>query len=304
MRTLAHFLGPRQIVPNCWNPWPSATDNVRVTAMLKDRQYTQSNFVLSEKPHNYGPCVHLMDDPFHSSLLAEFSEPGIIHEKLFKTTRQLTSFLTIQAINKLFPQSLKTVHTRMKSSHSEASFSQSVVRSSSRVLVVDLMRAGILPSQVCFELLLDILSPEGVRQDHILLNRKTNKKNEVVGVEVSGKKIGGPVDHDFVFIPDPMGATGTTLCEIVNFYKSISKNKKMVFVALHFIITPEFLKRVSEIKAPVHIFALRLDRGLSRPEVLNSDLGSDWNEERGLNAIDYIVPGAGGIGELLNNSEV
>ena len=52
----------------------------------------------------------------------------------------------------------------------------------------------------------------------------------------------------------------------------------------------------------VEIFAIRLDRGLSSREVLQTIPGSDWDNERGLTDIHYIVPGAGGVGELLNNS--
>ena len=44
------------------------------------------------------------------------------------------------------------------------------------------------------------------------------------------------------------------------------------------------------------------DRGLSTPEALAERPGTLWAEERGLNESGYIVPGAGGLGEVLNNS--
>jgi hypothetical protein len=50
------------------------------------------------------------------------------------------------------------------------------------------------------------------------------------------------------------------------------------------------------------VYALRLDRGLSPPAVLRTEPGTHWAEERGLNDIHYIVPGAGGVGEILNNA--
>jgi len=50
------------------------------------------------------------------------------------------------------------------------------------------------------------------------------------------------------------------------------------------------------------VWTARLDRGLSSAEVLKQRPGTRWNEERGLNEHGYIVPGAGGLGELLNNS--
>jgi uracil phosphoribosyltransferase len=36
--------------------------------------------------------------------------------------------------------------------------------------------------------------------------------------------------------------------------------------------------------------------------VLRTEPGTHWDEERGLNDIQYIVPGAGGVGEILNNA--
>ena len=58
------------------------------------------------------------------------------------------------------------------------------------------------------------------------------------------------------------------------------------------------------IRDSLHIFAVRLDRGLSAPDVLATTPGTRWDEERGLNDIQYIVPGAGGVGEVLNNAWV
>ena len=48
----------------------------------------------------------------------------------------------------------------------------------------------------------------------------------------------------------------------------------------------------------------RLDRGLSTPRALQSEPGTYPDEERGLNDAHYIVPGAGGMGELPTNSWV
>ena len=73
---------------------------------------------------------------------------------------------------------------------------------------------------------------------------------------------------------------------------------------LHLIVTPEYLKKVLSLKAPIQVFALRVDRGLSEQKILNSPLGLYWDQEKGLNEKQYIVPGAGGLGELLNNSFV
>jgi hypothetical protein len=49
---------------------------------------------------------------------------------------------------------------------------------------------------------------------------------------------------------------------------------------------------------------VRLDRGLSPADVLKTPLGTHWDRERGLNQKDYIVPGGGGFGEVMNNAYV
>ena len=52
------------------------------------------------------------------------------------------------------------------------------------------------------------------------------------------------------------------------------------------------------------VYAVRLDRGLSPPDVLQTKPGERWDEENGLNELQYIVPGGGGFGELMNNAYV
>jgi uracil phosphoribosyltransferase len=73
---------------------------------------------------------------------------------------------------------------------------------------------------------------------------------------------------------------------------------------VHLIITPEYLRHVTTKHPEVIVYALRLDRGLSAPEVLQTMPGERWDEERGLTDKHYIVPGGGGLGEVMNNSFV
>jgi uracil phosphoribosyltransferase len=68
------------------------------------------------------------------------------------------------------------------------------------------------------------------------------------------------------------------------------------------IATPEYLRAVTGAFDDLVVYAARLDRGLSAPDVLATLPGQRWNEERGLNDHGYIVPGAGGMGEVLNNA--
>ncbi len=107
-----------------------------------------------------------------------------------------------------------------------------------------------------------------------------------------------------VLFPDPMGATGSTLVSALDFYKNNVHGKAKKFIALHLIITPEYLKRVKESHPDLIVYAVRLDRGLSKPAILKTVPGKMWNQERGLDETQYIVPGGGGFGEILNNSYV
>jgi uracil phosphoribosyltransferase len=64
------------------------------------------------------------------------------------------------------------------------------------------------------------------------------------------------------------------------------------------------VQRVTAMQPGVQLYAGRLDRGLSTPRALASVPGAHPGEERGLTDVQYIVPGAGGMGELLTNSWV
>jgi len=146
------------------------------------------------------------------------------------------------------------------------------------------------------------MNPHTVRQDHVGIARLTNDSSQVTGSSVSGHKIGGQVDNAIVLFPDPMGATGSTLIESVDLYETFGKAKK--FIAIHCIVTPEYLKAVQSRHPELIVYAVRLDRGLSSEKVLASIPGTYWNEEKGLNDKHYIVPGGGGFGEVFNNAYV
>jgi uracil phosphoribosyltransferase len=171
------------------------------------------------------------------------------------------------------------------------------------VVSVNLARAGTLPSHICYTALNYFMNPKKVRQDHISIGRTTDEQHKVTGSLVSGHKIGGNVDDSIVLFPDPMGATGGTLVEAVDLYKS-QPGKARKFIALHCIVTPEYLKKIQSRHPDLIVYAIRLDRGLSPKDVLDSVPGMHWDRERGLNDKHYIVPGGGGFGEILNNAYV
>lgn len=169
------------------------------------------------------------------------------------------------------------------------------------VVVVDIIRAGIVPSQVCFELATAVLPEERVRLDHLTLARRSDEYGRVTGVDLSGSKIGGDVGGAILCLPDPMGATGSTTIRALHHYVEHHGTPAKI-LALPMIATPEFLRAVLEEFDNLVVYTGRLDRGMSDSDVLATELGTHWDRERGLDDKSYVVPGAGGMGEILNNS--
>lgn len=224
------------------------------------------------------------------------------------TINELIEFLYTDLIrvvlNNEFPTVKVKTPTRMTQKHPSQFLETQVLDTNQRAVSVNLARAGTFPSHVCYNALNYILNPELVRQDHVTAARTVDEKFKVTGTTLGGSKIGGDVEKAMVIFPDPMGATGGTLVSTLDFYKNSVKGKAKKFIALHLIITPEYLKRITGAHPDLIVYAVRLDRGLSSSDVLKTVPGERWDEERGLDDTDYIVPGGGGFGEILNNSYV
>lgn len=270
--------------------------------MAKDSQHQQLKFRANEMVHHYGPNVHLVSSPLMLSLLAKLGSPATQQPQINEYVSLLYSYLMDTVIDSVFPKKLASIETRMKSSHPEANYEGEIIDPQVPVVSVDLARAGTFPSHLCYNKLNYLMNPELVRQDHFYVARVNDEHGHVTGVSVAGSKIGGGVEDAVVLFPDPMGATGGTIVEVCEHYLKKVGGKPRLMVALHLIITPEYLARVTKACPTLQIFALRLDRGLSSQEVLKEEPGKLWSQEKGLSPIQYIVPGAGGLGEILNNS--
>ncbi|MCB9915290.1 MAG: uracil phosphoribosyltransferase [Planctomycetes bacterium] len=254
-----------------------------------------------ELAHGYGPRVHLLDNPLLGSALTQLSRADCALPRTLALLRAIYEALFHEAAREL-PRVAVEVPTRMSEAHPKAGrVKAQVLDPAGEVVVCDVIRAGIVPSQVVFERLLSVL-PEGrVRLDHLTLSRVTDASGAVTGVNLSGSKIGGTVQGATLIVPDPMGATGSTLVRAIRHYEEHHGRPTRVLV-LPMIVTPEFLRRVLDEIPQAVIYAGRLDRGLSPADVLATPPGTHWDRECGLDAHDYIVPGAGGMGEVLNNS--
>ena len=105
-------------------------------------------------------------------------------------------------------------------------------------------------------------------------------------------------------IPDPMGATGTSACAVADVYHGSEMQSPSKVILMNLIVTPQYLKKVTTAYPNAKVYGVRLDRGLSSSEVLATVPGERWDEENGLNELQYIVPGGGGFGEIMNNAYV
>lgn len=253
--------------------------------------------------HHYGEHVHLSADALALTWLARLCDPDCQQPEVNRIVALLYRGLVRAVINTEFPRKQVRQATRMAALVPEGHYTGTIIDPDVEVTSVDVARAGILPSMVCFEALTEVLTPGFVRQDHLMMNRITDADDHVTGAGLHAAKIAGPIDGRFMLIPDPMGATGGSLVRAIEWYReNVGGTPRRIF-SLNLIITPEFVRKLTDTFGDnVAIYAYRLDRGLSADDVLQTIPGERWAEECGLTDLQYIVPGAGGMGEVMNNA--
>jgi uracil phosphoribosyltransferase len=261
-------------------------------------------YTSSEVVHEYPKTVHVLQNPTLTSQLARLCQVDTKQPDFNRLVSAIYAALFIEVINNEWPLTPITIPTRMSEQHPEALLNSTILDPSQKVVIVNIARAGMLPSQVGFDLLCQTVNPENVRQDHVYAARITDEHNAVTHTDLSGSKIGGDIDKALVLLPDPMGATGNSLAATLDHYKKSVAGTAKKTIAIHLIVTPEYIRHVTSTHPETIIYTARVDRGLSPKDVLNSPLGKFWDKEVGLNQNQYIVPGAGGVGELINNSFV
>ncbi len=257
-----------------------------------------------EIEHRYGDNVHILDDPLALSLLAKLCANETIQPRFNRLMAALYRQMVCTVIAAEMPTKLVTLPTRMMEHTPRAVWRGNIVDPEVKVTVVCVARAGIFPSQVCYDFLNEIVTPTWVRQDHMLMGRTTDDEGHVDGAAIKGAKIGGDVEAASLLIPDPMGATGSTIDTVCGFYHDKVEGTPARVITANLIITPEYIQRINERWPDTIIYAYRLDRGMSPDEVLEAIPGEFPDQERGLNEAGYIVPGGGGFGEIMNNAFV
>lgn len=259
---------------------------------------------MSQIKHCYPEQFFLFDSPYLSTLVTKISQQSTTQPQFNQLIKSVYKTMLVTALNQEWPRSKVEIETRMTSLHPDQRLTSEVFNPNQKAVCVDIARAGMLPSQVFFDELCELVDPVKIRQDHIFAARMTDSENQVTHTELNSSKIGGDVDQCLVFLPDPMGATGLSLCQVIDHYKKQVPGKALKYISVHLIVTPEFIRQVITKHPDVTIYAARLDRGFSSTEVLAATPGKFWDQEIGLNDSQYIVPGAGGVGELINNSYV
>ena len=271
---------------------------------MGETAYAQSRYRAPEIEHKYGPNVHLLDDPLVWTQLARLCALETVQPEVGNLVRTLYERLAQVVLGTEFPRVKVAVPTRMVIKSPEAVYRGLALDPSTKCVTVGIARAGTMPSQIVYDLMNDVLDPSGVRQDHLFMSRATDADGKVIGATWHDAKIGRDVDERILLVPDPMGATGSSINSALTHYKTRLEGTPKVCITMHLVVTPEFIKNVLKEHPETVIYALRLDRGLSPAKVLSTVPGTHWDEERGLDEHQYIVPGAGGVGEILNNAWV
>lgn len=260
---------------------------------------------MNEITHKYGERIHILDDTLATTLLAKVSQTKTVQPELNRMISILYQHLLWEVLNREFPTTSRAFQTRMFS-FLNVMWEGTVLMLNTAAVIVSICRAGTLPGHICYEMLNEILWPSCVRQDHLFLSRlvatDADGSNRVEGTACEGEKIGGSIQDRIMLIPDPMGATGGTLATALDIYKCDVEGTAKKWIAMNLIVTPEYIRRANEMEEKPIVYAFRLDRGMSSYKALKEEPGTHPEEESGLNEEGYIIPGAGGLGEIMNNS--
>ena len=125
-----------------------------------------------ERRHAYGRRVHILDNLYLLTALARLSGKEVRHPEMTSILRSIYEALLVSVVGQEFPRVRAEVPTRMEDLHpAEGIFRGAVLDPQTQVVIVDVVRAGIVPAQTCFEMLCSVLPPDNVRLDHLSMSR-------------------------------------------------------------------------------------------------------------------------------------
>src|SRR5438445_5450551 len=211
---------------------------------MRDHAYDRIPYRAPQMEHHYGPNVHIVAAPLALTQLARLCAKGTWQPEINTLVAVLYRDILRVIVNAEFPRRTTATATRMIDSTPNAVFHGETVDPEVRAVTVNIARAGTLPSQITYDFLNTILDPRVVRQDHFVMARVLDDAAHVVGARISGSKIGGDVDDALLLFPDPMGATGGSMCTAIEAYKEDGVGNPRKIIATNLIVTPEYPKTV------------------------------------------------------------
>ena len=143
---------------------------------MSDSAYLNYTFSPPALPHGYGDGVFLSSDPLLLTELAELSAHTTTQPRITELVRDLYRSLLRTVLAHEMPRRRTEVQTRMHALTPHGVWHGQVIETATKLVTVSIARAGTLPSQVAFELGTRLLDSDGVRQDHLYMNRRTDEQ--------------------------------------------------------------------------------------------------------------------------------
>ena len=161
---------------------------------MSDIQYTSLPTTGNGIQHLYGPRVHLLSNAYAMSMLARVCAPDTVQPEVNHLVSSLYDHLLGAVSSHTLRRVTASVDTRMSEYSDRGVYHGEIIDRSQRVVVVDIARAGILPSHRIYEGLHHVIDASSLRQDHVVASRTTDASGQVTGVTLDGSKIGGTIE--------------------------------------------------------------------------------------------------------------
>lgn len=226
--------------------------------------------------------VHISKNALVRTWLVTFCAKGTRRRDRIRAQHNIYWDLFTWAMAAEFPREELSTTTNMDAVLTEPAG----IRSHVPVTVVDTIRAGMRPALLCHEILLesDVIDESLVHEHHVTASRRADAQGHVIGVDVNFDKADEPVKpKSIIIIPDPMLATGTTLAAVITRYHHDYPGMIDKVIVVSMIAHQKGIDTILAQHPETRIFVGRVDPGLT---------------EKG-----YIIPGAGGVGELLTGTK-
>ncbi len=213
-----------------------------------------------------------------NSLLARVRSKDVSMDEARRLVRRLYSFLLYTIMDVDFDHFETEIPTSMIEHNPKGVWKGPVTDYRVPVVVTAVARGGLLPGDACIDELA-LYGYKNMRLDCLMMNRTTDPNGHVTGVAVQGRKTGNSVKGAIVLYPDCMVATGGSMVKARDIYEDMGGSARRHIVA-SLICTPKGAETIWTKYPDTIIYTV------------NMDLELDDH--------DYILPGAGDMGNKLN----